>query len=211
MTSVKLASMELVARLFGEAWEHRRKRRRSVPTGLIVIAAAAAAGLLIGGLDHTPPRPMNQPVGAGSRFESPSRVLADNLVLFSPEQQLGDHCAAVNSVSCDRAVVMVRLKSPAASVVVSLDGRMMKLKRITRQTEDGLRFAEPFSPGTVFFGKLLPPRTVRVFAHPATETPISRPTYVSVRLLIDSADGSKVTTQLRVRAARVVDEDRGLS
>jgi hypothetical protein len=197
--------MELVARLFGEAWEHRRKRRRGVAAGVIVVAAVAAAGLVVDRLDHSRAQPPNQPTGAGYRFESSSRVVARTpLVVFSPDQQLGDHCAVLNSIACDSVVVQFELRSPATSVLASIEGRVMKLHQVTKATRLGGKSTLSVRPGIVFSGNLSPRASARVFPRPAIEMSSERrPTFASVRLLIKSADGSQVATQLRVRAGRV--------
>jgi hypothetical protein len=198
--------MELVGKLFGEAWEHRRKRRRGVAAGVIVVAAAAAAGLLVDSLDHSPARPPNQPIGAGYHFESYSRVVARTpLVVFSPDQQLGAHCAVLNSIACDSVVVAFELRSPATSVVASIDGRVIKLHSVTKATRLGGKSTLSFRPGLVFSGNLKPRASARIYPQPASEmSNVRRPTFASVRLLINSAaDGSQVVTQLWVRAARI--------
>jgi hypothetical protein len=196
--------MELIARLFGEAWEHRRKRRRGVAAGVMVVAAAAAAGLLVDRLDHSPAPPPNQPIAAGYHFESPSSVVARTpLVAFSPDQQLGDHCAVLNSIACDSVVVELELRSPATSVVASIDGRVMRLHSVTKLTPGG-KATVSFRPGIVFSGNLKPRASARVYPQPAIDkSSVRRPTFASVRLLINSADGSHVATQLRMRAVRV--------
>lgn len=168
----------------------------------MVIAAAATAGLLVDRLDHSPPRP---PIAAGYQFESSSRMVARApLVVFSPDQQLGEHCAVLNSVACDAVVVAFELRSPAKSVVASIDGRVMKLHLVTKPTRLGRKSTLSFRPGTVFSGNLIPRASARIFPQPAIETlSARRPTFASVRLLINSANGSQVATQLRARAGRV--------
>jgi hypothetical protein len=201
---VTLASMELAARLFGEAWEHRRRRHRILRTSLLVglITAAVAGGALVG-------RQQANPAGSGLRREVASRVVARSDTSLTPDQQLGDHCAVVNSVACDTLTLQLQLTRPAKSVVASMASRTVRLTATPRT--DGfpvpaeITLTRSFAPWTAFSGELFPAGASRPVAHPRSQWGgrDHRGSYVNVRLLITYPDGQKVNTTVRVTPLRV--------
>jgi hypothetical protein len=156
---------------------------------------AVIAGLLLA-------QPPNQPIGTGRYLESSSNVVAGYNLTLDPDQRSSDHCALINSVACDTAEFEVQLQTPAASVIASVDGRVMSLWRIAKPT--GAETVS-FRAGTAFAGNLNPPETSKVFPHRRTETMPSKGvvrTHLPVRLSIDYPDGSRVITRFRSVATR---------
>jgi hypothetical protein len=194
--------MELAARLIGEAWEHRRQRRRTLGAGLVVVvlAAAVVVGVLIG-------RWQSQPGVAGYPSEPSSSVVAQTFSSLTPDGELGDHCAILNSVACDTAAFDVQLKRAAISVVASMGSRVMKLEPIPRGDgfpAPGEITAAGSAPWTGFFGDLQPSGTPNIVRH-QTRAPLERNqggTHLSIRLLITYADGGRVTTSVRSEPIR---------
>ena len=95
--------MKILSALFGEAWDHRRRRHRLIGASLILAAAAIAAGLLIG------TAAVLQPVSSARayRLEPASNVLAF-------------HMGSTGRTSLERGVrtgIVIGLKRPAYSVV----------------------------------------------------------------------------------------------
>lgn len=226
MKLVILVLMELVSGLFGEAWEHRRRRHRNALMMVLLLASAAVAMLLIVRLDHAP-----APTTATSQsaHDSGSQLLASTSIRFGPVeaygrggQQLGRHCAMLNSIACDASNVEFDLKRPATSVVASVSGRVMKLKPLTREVtqpewrakwggkpEPGLRW-RALSSGLDFTGVLSPLGIARqpIAAHQTFEWP-SKGSRIwpdaTVRPSIVYRNGSHATVKFQYRAVRGYD------
>ena len=203
MTSMKLAPMELVARLFGEAWEHHRRRHRTlrISLGAGLIAAAVTGGALAG-------RHQASQTGSGLRREGSSSLVARSYTSLDPDQELGDRCAVLNSVACDTLTLQLQLKHPAKSVIASVGTRTTTLTATPKA--DGfpvpgeITLTRPFAPWTAFSGEMFPTGTPIPVAHPHVNwgNKSHRPAYVNVRLLITYPDGQRATTTLRVAPIR---------
>jgi hypothetical protein len=207
MTSVILAPMELVSRLFGEAWDHRRQRHRATVAGLgtIVVVAAIVAGILVG-------RHQSVTTTALVSNQTSSSILAGSYTSLDPDQQLGNHCAVLNSIACDALTVQLELRRPAASVVASMGTRVVRLTATPKSdgfpVPDEITSAHGSGPWHVFSGELLPAGTPEVVSHPKTLRAYMNPgksgvsPYVHVRLLITFANGSRVSQELRTHPIR---------
>jgi hypothetical protein len=200
--------MDLVARLFGEAWDHRRQRHRAVivSLGIAAVVTAIVAGLLTSGQN-------SQSANTVVRNESSLRLVAQTYTILTPDQQLGARCAVRNSVACDTLTFQLELRRPAASVVASMGTRVVKL--LGTPTSEGFPVPDELvrtrpAPRTVFSGELFPIGTARAVAHPRIESGWGnrrgrshRRNYVDVGLLITYPDGSRVSTVLPVQPMRV--------
>ncbi len=184
--------MEFVARLIGEAWEHRRKRRRDVLKVLGLVTIAVIAGLLVGRSENGPARPAQQVQGSGYVAESPSHLL-------SQAPYMGVHCPVANSIACDRVGLAINLKQPARAVVAFIDGRQLKMNR--RGDVIDLSMA----PRKEFDGYLQPAgieSTLHVRPAPGSDfwaQDARSPTpSAAVLLLIDYGGGRLISTRVRV-------------
>ncbi len=195
--------MELVARLFGEAWDHRRQRHLAVVVslGTVAVVAAIVAGLLTSG--H-----QGRSTNAVVRNEDSSRLVAETYTSLDPDQQLRDHCAVLNSVACDTLTFQLELRRPAVSVVASMGARVVKLLATPKPegfpVPDEIVLTRSSVPRAVFSGELFPIGTARPVAHQRTESidRNHRTTYLHVRLLITYLDGSRVGVVLRADPIR---------
>jgi hypothetical protein len=183
--------MDLAARLFGEAWEYRRTRRRNRSAGLAVIAVAAVGGFLIGRYGDG---------SAGTqRLSGSEYVFEPSSRLLSQPPYMGVHCPVANSIACDQVGLAIMLKRSARSVVALIDGRPLKMNRV------GDVIDSPPAPRKEFDGYLQPAgirSKMRVHPAPGSDfwAPDARypsPT-ATVRLLIDYGGGRRVSTRLRV-------------
>lgn len=191
--------MDLVAKLFGEAWEHRSKRRRTFGLWGLLIAATVGVGLLAGRFDRTP-----AVHGSVYPAEPASRVVARTSLAYVPDAHLGDHCAVVNSLACDSMYVLLTLKKPAISVVAVVGGRSLTLKRgYAGVPAPPLEFATPPGTGTQFSGTLNPSGTLRAVKKQKRDFPTSwRHHYDFVRLRITYRGGTRVSTLYRSQPQR---------
>jgi len=196
-----MAPSTFVARLIAEAWDHRRQRYRAV--GLIVMVLMLAAALGVGIL-----------VGAHRRTASVS-VVAQTFSSLTPDQDLGNHCPALNSVACDTLTFDVQLKRPAASVVATFGARVSRLEPIPR----GDGFPAPgevvdgsSGPWTGFFGALQPTPSMSVIRRQLTALPSigdrRGSTSVRVRLVITYPDGQHVVTSAQAEPIRAYNNTR---
>jgi hypothetical protein len=191
--SLILVPMELVVRLIGEAWEHRRQRRRNAFIALWLVTIAVLGGVLVGRSDSGQPEATKGHVnGSGYVVESPSRLL-------SQAPYMGVHCPNPNSIACDRVGLAINLKQPARAVVAFIDGRKLKMNR--RGDVIDLSTA----PRKEFDGYLQPAGIEsRMHVHPAPgsdfwaqDTRSPTPS-AAVLLLIDYGGGRLVSTRVRV-------------
>src|ERR1700743_1199358 len=90
---VETSTMDFVAKLFGEAWEHRSRRRRTFALWGPLVAAAVIVVLFVGRSNQTPSVQSPGESGAGYRAEAASLLVDRTSLEYVPEQQLGDHCA----------------------------------------------------------------------------------------------------------------------
>lgn len=195
--------MELIVQLFGEAWEHRRRRHRALRMSLAVglIAAGVAAGALMG-------RPRANPAASSLHRAAASRVVARSYSLLTPDQQLGDHCAVLNSVACDTLTLQLQLTHPARSVVASMGSRTVRLTATPRAdgfpVPDEITLTRSFGPWTVFSGELFPALAPHAVAYPTLllGSRDHRPTYVDVRLLITYPNGQRVNATVPLAPTR---------
>jgi hypothetical protein len=201
--------MELVARLFGEAWDHRRERHRAVVVSLGIVAAAAAivAGLLTSG--H-----QSQSANSAVRNEASSPLVAKAYTSLTPDQQLRDHCAVLNSVACDTLTFQLELRRPAVSVRASMGSRVVKLLGTPKSegfpVPDEIVLTRNSAAWTVFSGELFPTGTAHAVEHPRTES-IGRnhgKTSLYVRLLVTYPDGSRVSVVLPADPIRAYEGGR---
>jgi hypothetical protein len=195
--------MDFVAKLFGEAWEHRSKRRRTVALWGLCVAAAVIVGVLVGRTRTPAGQTAAQPAN-GYRAEA-AAILVDRTSLeFVPDEQLGDHCAVLNSLACDAIHVLLTLKNPATSVVAFIGGRSITLKRGYAGSPAPLEYATPAGTGTQFSATLEPSGTIRVVRNQRRDPPSAwRGHYESVRLRITNRDGTRVSTHYRSPPQRV--------
>src|ERR1700733_7305010 len=102
MESVRLIPMELVHRLFGEAWEYRRRRNRRIAAGSLgLIALVVVAGLIVGRFGNTPPT--QQFRGADRGFATSSALAGGEVLQIVGPSIVGFH-------------VTVEVKRPAKSI-----------------------------------------------------------------------------------------------
>jgi hypothetical protein len=201
--------MELVARLFGEAWDHRRQRHRTVVVslGIAAVVAAITAGLLTSG-------PQSGSASGVVRSEVSSRFVGETYTSLDPDQQLRDHCAVLNSVACDTLTFQLELRRPAVSVVASMGNRVVKLLGTPKSdgfpVPDEIFLTRSPAPRTVFSGELFPIGTARAVGRPRAEPGGGdhRTTYLQVRLLVTYPDGSRVSAVLRVDPIRAYEGGR---
>jgi hypothetical protein len=164
---VKLGPIELVSRLFGEAWEYRRSRHRAIAAGGLLAIAAVAAGLIVG---HSQGAPTQRSTGGKYRVEPSSSVIT------SWSLSVG------GSGAFQRVGVSLVLKDQATSVVASIDGQTADLRSLLPQDSSSTVFAGRFKIPNAF-----PPRA---------GVPAGHGGLVSVRLRILYTDGSRVSTSL---------------
>jgi hypothetical protein len=193
MVLVTIVSVEYVSWLFREAWEHRRRRWRTV--AWIGVAACAAAVLLyaiaVPGSAPRVPAGFDEP--AGTITESPA-------VVFSQSPYMGVHCRVPNSIACDEVGLAIWLKRPADSVRASIDGRALVMDRFGNQLSSLAR------PRMEFDGYLRPAgvmSSMHVRPVPGTtSTWLGDPTpFASVWLLVSYRSGRYVATHLQVPLA----------
>jgi hypothetical protein len=191
--------MEFVAKLLGEAWEHRRRRHRILAAGVILVAVAVAAGLLLGRSTHAP----EAEAGAGYRIEQSSRVLAYHGVGYplSEGSMPISMCraSAPQSQACESITVVLVLKRSARSAVVSFGGLVVKLNRSKIKPGTTMRSGLKLHTGAVFSGNM-PTVTLietRARAVPGVRPAIGRSGYATFRALITYADGARVSTNFR--------------
>lgn len=179
--------MDHVARLFGEAWERQRRRRRAIVWIVLVLWGVA-------GLSYDVLRPRSMPPAGpqepgGTLAQSPS-------VVFSQPPYMGVRCSVPNSIACDQVGLAIWLKRPAYSVTASIDGRAFAMNRFGDQLISQRR------PRTEFDGYLRPAGIVssmHVHPVPGTSTWLGDPTpLASVWLLINYGHSGYVTTHLDV-------------
>jgi hypothetical protein len=198
MKSVTLVPMDLASRLFGEAWEHRRRRQRTLGATLVagVLLVAALSVLVSSG----------QTVGTsqsiGFRAVPPASVLKRSFVFFRPDQATHRQCVAAGPLECDSLSVTLTLKRPAMLVAARIGARVTDLQR------GKLGIHTDRSSETVFSGVFEPP------AHPnrklttrlGTRTvPSDGAEYLRVRLRIVGRDGAHLTTSFSFRRLKAFD------
>jgi hypothetical protein len=185
--------MEYVARLFGEAREHQRRRQRGV-----IIAVAAVLGV-IGLLASTtspvsPPHPVSTGIAA-----PPGTVIVAPAAVFAQDPYMGVRCPAANSITCDRVGLALWLRRPALAVTATINGRALAMNRF------GDQLVAPGRLRTEFDGYLQPAglRT-SLGVRPISGTDLweGDPTpYPMVWLLIDYGSGHPALTHVRVPLA----------
>ncbi len=181
--------MEHVARLFGEAWERRRRRRRTL---VWIGLSACAFGLLTYALGSA-----RIAAGPGPGVPEPAgTVAARPAALFSQPPYMGVRCPVANSIACDQVGLAIWLKRPAYSVTASIDGRKLAMVRV------GDRLTLSKAPRTEFDGYLHPAGiTSRMHVRPiqGTSTWLGDPTpFAAVSLLLNYGNGHYVTTRVQI-------------
>lgn len=167
--------MELLSALFGEAWDHRRRRHRLIGASLILAAAAIAAGLLIGTAGRAP---AGTPAARAYRLEPASNVLAFHMV-------------STARTSLERGVrtgIVIGLKRPAYSVVAMVQGQSAQLRSLSSRNGvlTDIAFAGSFWPASL--------RAVtQVGQHSAHVATVN----LLIRLRITYRDGDQVATSYR--------------
>jgi hypothetical protein len=175
--------MELVSHLFGEAWAHRRRRHRTVATGLVLVTLAIVTGVLVGRAVN---RSGTQSVGRRAA-EPASRVVAAKTVLLIGMP--GDHYALA---------VTVVLKRPATSVVAFLNGRVIALRPFTSTSLRPFTSTVVRHPMTGFTGELRFATTNQVPPIRTALGPLDGPSLnLGVRLVITFGNGSRIETGFR--------------
>lgn len=159
--------MELVSRLFGEAWAYRRRRHRAVGAGVLLAVAAVAAGLAVG---HGSSAPGSGSYGGAYRFEPARSVIAESSIAVGGDGPF------------QRVTVSVELNSQATSVVAFVDGRGAHLRPLSADA----------GPSVGFAGGLKLPSELA----PAAGVPGAHGGSVIVRLRITYPDGSRVGTAI---------------
>jgi hypothetical protein len=181
--------MELVTRLFGEAWEHRRRRRRSALPALWVTAIVVVAGVLVGRWGNG-----SAPIPEGSRY-----VVESSSSLLTQVPYMAVHCPVANSIACDEVGLAINLKQPARSVVAFIDGRQLKMNRagdvVDTSTAPRKEFDGFLQPAGIESKMGVQPALDSSFWAPDARYPA--PT-ARLRLLIDYGGGRLVSTRVRV-------------
>ncbi len=114
--------MEYVATLIEEAWEHHRRRYRSLGTAVFAATAIAALAVVMSA----------QRPGSIARIPTsipPDIVTVEPSAVLSKPPYLGVSCPVANSIACDRVGLAVWLKRPAVSVTATIDGAHLPLNR----------------------------------------------------------------------------------
>jgi hypothetical protein len=147
--------------------------------------------------------------------QTSSRIVAGSYTRLDPDQQLGDHCAVLNSIACDALTVQLELRRPATLVVASMGTRVVRLTATPKSdgfpVPDEITSAHGSGPWHVFSGELLPAVTPEIVSHPKILRAFMNPSesgrtpYVHVRLLITFANGSRVSRELRTHPVRAYD------
>jgi len=182
--------MPYIARLFGEAWERRRRRVRR-------LAWAAVAACAVGLLTYVAFRPNVSAPGPALGIEFPAGTVARSpAAVFSQPPYMGVRCPEPNSIACDQVGLAVWLKRPAQTVTAWIDGRRLAMDRF------GDQLITSAAPRREFDGYLRPAgirSSMHVRPDPGTSTWEGDPTPVAaVSLLIDEGHHHYVTTRLRV-------------
>lgn len=185
---------ELVSQLLTEAWEHRRNRHRRLR---LVGAALVAFASLLAGVLVAAHRQTHFTVGIARSFS-----------MLTPDQELGNRCAVLNSVGCDTETFEVELKRPARSVFVSIGARSLELRPIP--SGDGFPAPDEIStagsgPWKGFYGYLLPAPSRTAIKDPGMAPPARdsrRAQYMNVRLWVTYAGGGHGTADVNSRPMR---------
>lgn len=181
--------MEHVARLFGEAWERRRRRRRTVAWLGTMLCAVAVLTYAVVRPRSAPEPAVGIQIPAGTIAQSPA-------VVFSQPPYMGVRCAVANSIACDEVGLAIWLRRSAYSVTASINGRPLAMNRF------GDQLISAATPRTEFDGYLRPAGIVssmHVRPRPGTSTWLGDPTpFASVWLLINYGHGHPVSTHLQV-------------
>jgi hypothetical protein len=181
--------MDHVLWLFDEAWERRRRRRRSLAWVALVLCGAGVVIYALTRPGSVPTRPAGLREPAGTIVEAPSAV-------FSKPPYMGVRCQVPNSIACDEVGLAIWLRHPAYSVRASIDGRDLAMKRF------GDTLISTDKPRTAFDGYLRPAGIVsrmHVQPEPGTTSWYGNSTpFASVWVLIDYLSGPPVITHLRV-------------
>lgn len=168
MIRVTLEPMELVSRLFGEAWEYRRRRHQAIAVGVLLVMVAVAAGLFVGRHQNVPTQNSSKD---GYRPE-PSRSVINSSVL-----------GLRGAGAFQRVWIDVGLNNQATKVIASFDGEAVDLH--TRGLPRG-------TPSAQFVGSRNIPNTFR----PRPGVPSGHSGLLTVGLKITYADGSRVSTSI---------------
>lgn len=191
MVLVKIASVGYVARLFGEAWEHRHRRRRralaQIALGICLGTAALAYIIASHGQAPRSSVPLAEP--AGTTTLPPSAV-------FTRAPYMGVNCPMANSIACDRVGLAIWLKRPAISAQAAIDGRVFTMNRRGDQLVASRRPRAEFDgylqPGGIETSMHVRPlRGTNLWL--GDSTPLA-----TVWLLIDYGSGRYVATHLHV-------------
>jgi len=181
--------MEYVARLLGEAWAHRRRRRQRMVGWALVACAGAGLIYAIAGRSSTSAPSAGIPEPAGTVAQPASAV-------FSKPPYMGVICPVPNSIACDRIGLAIWLKRPARSVTASINGRLLMMNRFGDELVSSTR------PRKAFDGYLQPAgttTTMHVRPVRGTHLWLGTPTpFESVWLLIDYGSGNYVAAHTRV-------------
>lgn len=161
--------MQLIARLFGEAWEHRRQRHRTLVLAGGLAAAAVAAGLSAA---H-----FGAPKTAVYKFEPASSALRSHDLLIVTEGS--------DRVTRSQYAIGVTLKRPATSVTATVNGVAVTLEPFPLQIVH--------RAAVTFAGRRGPVAGVSIGG------PTGRPATLTAELQITFGDGTRVITSFRKR------------
>lgn len=186
--------MDFLVRLFSEIGECGATRR----TAFLAVTIALSAGVLA------------SQGAAAAAGESSSGIVAKYAVTgypIGPQHPTGVcHPAAPQNVSCDSFLIVLALKRPATSVVVSFDGLSGKLKRV--KVKPGATWPSsgvPLSTGTFFTGEIPTVSLLRSMKanHGSGAFPaVGKPGYGTFHVRITLSDGSRIATDLRAYLQR---------
>jgi hypothetical protein len=190
--------MGLLATLVSGAGERGRGRRRGFVAGAAAVTIAVAAGAVAS-------------QGAAALTSEPSSSILAKYALdaypVGPTYPTGVcHPAAPQTASCDSFLILLALKRPARSVVVSFDGLSGK-KLMRPKVPPGTKWPSsgvPLSTGTFFSGEI---PTVSLLKSKnaggsGTFPAVGKPGYGTFHALITLSNGKRITTDFRAYLKR---------
>jgi hypothetical protein len=198
--------MHYVAPLIEEAWEHRRRRCRSL--AITALAAGVIAALILAIVS----RGAGSTAGTGA--PSPSALVVRPSAVLSKSPYMGVSCPVANSIACDRVGLAVWLKRPAVSVTATIAGARLSLDNpdhlVSASAPSGHAFDGYLWPAGIVSRLHVRPDNGNVISasHGGTQVTVTHRMWFGegdpsavVRLAIQHRGGQTIITQLRVPLA----------